>query len=355
MAKYMPHIFDKAFVNKTVKFVFHVALPCHIAQGIGIGVDFYSDAFVWEYICCFLVLRAISLLLVILSMYIHMDQSTEFMGEVAVRWLSMTWISTVILGVPILASVFDSTSKGMFYGLLAGISSFIFQLPFQIFFLEIHALMDRRHKLTGNRKSEEIENQASQKVDHEEKSSLKETYPTLLSLWKDIGWHIITNSVIWGIAAGFIISLSTFGQRYLKSSSDNYIQWLQFFPDFMSWLGSCVSPLSLFSMGAWMYHQGRNLVAIGLRELFLFMLSKLVLVPLLMVGLAKAFGLNDETGRAAVLIAALPISMASFSLGSKYQIGEGKLSANVAVGTLLMLPTLIIWSLIMDKIGLFPI
>jgi predicted permease len=330
MAKFLPQIFDKVFVNKTVQFVFHVALPCHIALGIGVGVDFYSDAFVWEYICCFLVLRALSLLFVILSMYMYRDKSTEFMGEVAVRWLSMTWISTVILGVPILSSVFGSTQKGMFYGLLAGISSFIFQLPLQIFFFEYHALMDQRHSPTEKSKTEEIESQPNKATRHEMERSFAES-------------------------PGFIISLSTFGKRFLQPSSENYIIWLQSLPDFMSWLGGCVSPLSLFSMGVWMYHQGRNLVVIGLRDLSLFMISKLALVPLLMVGLAKAFRLNDEAGRAAVLVAALPISMASFSLGSKYQIGEGQLSSNVAVGTLLMLPTLIIWSLVMDIIGLFPI
>lgn len=291
MAKFLPQIFDKFFVNKTVQFVFHVALPCHIALGIGVGVDFYSDAFVWEYICCFLVLRALSLLFVILSMYMYWDKSTEFMGEVAVRWLSMTWISTVILGVPILSSVFGSTQKGVFYGLLAGISSFIFQLPLQIFFFEYHALMDQRHSPTEKSKTEEIESQPNKETRHEMERSFAESRTSFLSLWKDIGWHIITNSVIWGISAGFIISLSTFGKRFLQPSSENYIIWLQSLPDFMSWLGGCVSPLSLFSMGVWMYHQGRNLVVIGLRDLSLFMISKLALVPLLMVGLAKAFRL----------------------------------------------------------------
>jgi predicted permease len=62
---------------------------------------------------------------------------------------------------------------------------------------------------------------------------------------------------------------------------------------------------------------------------------------------------EDEPGRAAVLIATLPISMASFSLGSRYHVGEAVLSTNVAVGTVLMLPTVIIWNLVMDKVGLW--
>jgi predicted permease len=74
-----------------------------------------------------------------------------------------------------------------------------------------------------------------------------------------------------------------------------------------------------------------------------------------MVGLAKAVNLNDEAGRAAVLIASLPISMASFSLASRYKIGEAVLSENVALGTALILPTVLLWNLVMDAVDLFPI
>ena len=83
------------------------------------------------------------------------------------------------------------------------------------------------------------------------------------------------------------------------------------------------------------------------------MISKLVIVPVLMIGLAKAMTLSNEAGRAAVLIAALPISMASFSLASHYKIGEALLSENVALGTILMLPTIILWNVFMDEVGLF--
>jgi len=59
--------------------------------------------------------------------------------------------------------------------------------------------------------------------------------------------------------------------------------------------------------------------------------------------------------RAAILIATLPISMASFSLGRQYNIGEADLSTNVAAGSLLMLPAILIWNIALDKLGLYPI
>jgi predicted permease len=85
------------------------------------------------------------------------------------------------------------------------------------------------------------------------------------------------------------------------------------------------------------------------------MVAKLVIVPLVMVGLAKAIHLDDQTGRAAVLIAALPISQASFVLGDRYKIGQAVLSENVALGTLLILPTILIWNIVMDELGIFPL
>jgi predicted permease len=46
----------------------------------------------------------------------------------------------------------------------------------------------------------------------------------------------------------------------------------------------------------------------------LYMVVKLVLVPLLMVGCAFMVGMDGEYGRAAVLVAALPVSSATFAL-----------------------------------------
>ena len=47
--------------------------------------------------------------------------------------------------------------------------------------------------------------------------------------------------------------------------------------------------------------------------------------------------------------------MASFSLGKKYNIGEADLATNVAVGTILMLPTVLCWNILLDKLDLYPI
>jgi predicted permease len=197
-----------------------------------------------------------------------------------------------------------------------------------------------------------------------ETQSTKEKLVTWLKLsrrgdiWRSILAKIICNPVIWGIVGGFILSLSTVGPTYLKPEpppNENYVPGLGWIWSTTLWLGSCVSPVSLFTMGVWMQDQGRKLFLIPPLSVVLYMLAKLVVVPLIMMGLALAVNLDDNSGRAAVLIAALPISMASFTLGNRYKVGEAILAENIFMGTALLLPTILLWNLILDKVGLFPI
>lgn len=109
-------VFDaKVFVPVATRFVFYVALPLHVARGIGIGVDFYDERFSWVYIASFLILRAVAL---VVSMTVTWWQG-ESIGQIAVIWLSLSWISTIILGIPISTAVFGSPRIGAFYGLVS--------------------------------------------------------------------------------------------------------------------------------------------------------------------------------------------------------------------------------------------
>lgn len=174
-------------------------------------------------------------------------------------------------------------------------------------------------------------------------------------VWIPIAKQVFTNPIVCGIAMGFFLSLSTIGPKYLKPTSPQFVPGLFFIWDTAAWLGACVSPVCLVAMGVWMEKQGHSLFNLSPVAASIYMFSKLFVVPLLMVGLAKAFNFGDEAGRAAILIAALPISMASFSLGSNYDIGQNILSANVAIGTLLMLPTILLWNIALDAVDLYPI
>lgn len=370
----------KSFLPQATTFIFNVALPLHIFKGIGLATDFYDDSFLWMFICVFLLVRIIALLF---SFVVATRKGG--IGQVAVMWLALTWISTIIMGVPIAAAVFGDPNKGRTYGILAGISSFIFQLPLQLVLFECHVLekeyllaQERHHLEPATPEPKDDPEQAlgeaqpetaptpqvvSDEV-HDEVIDVERQGVTFAlwmewisswSVWKKILFQLSRNAVLWGIVAGFFFSLTTIGPRFLNPTSEDYVDGLGWIFSTAGWLGDCVSPVALVAMGVWMSAQGKKLIRIPLASAFLYMLSKLVIVPLITLGLSVAVGLNNEAGRAAVLIAALPISMASFSLADRYEVGQAILSENVALGTALILPTILLWNLVMDALDIFPI
>jgi len=377
------------FVPLAVKFVFYVALPSLITKGIGVGIDFYAETNVWSFIFAFLILRAIALVLALFAVLLmnwKVKHQTKGLGDVAVLWLSLTWISTVILGIPISSAVFGNQKLGVKYGILAGISSFIFQLPLQLLFLECHSAeaqetraMHNPHHVGSNQIKDSTivtiqpspdstsyrESTPHPSLHPEEGAGIEDRrawwslvqaeHLSNVVLWLKIGEGVVKNPVLWGISLGFLISLSTAGQ-YLRCPSETCIVGLAWIGATLGWLGDCVSPLSLFAMGLWMHGQGTvRLFSMRMRKLCLHMTSKMIILPLFMVGLSEGLGLDDEAGRAAILIASLPISMASFSLGRRYDIGESDLATNVVAGTLLMLPAVLIWNIVLDEAELYPI
>ena len=299
--------------------------------------------------------------------------------------------------------------SGAKYGILAGISSFIFQLPLQLLLFECHLLEEEDVAVSSNTGSSALEDapedvevvpkatppaveEENQDVvpdpeealddvnlsihnsthrpydndrpkEEEEEEAVKSRiwlwakFASRRDIWLKILYKLLRNPVLWAIVGGFVLTLSTVGPTYLNEKSSDFVPGLGFISATLDFIGNTVTPVSLFTMGVWMQSQGGHgrlfqmsaLSAVG------YMVSKLILVPFVMVGLAKALNLSDEPGRAAVLIAALPISMASFSLANRYGVGEAVMAENVTLGTFLILPTVIVWNLVMDKVGLFPL
>jgi len=229
-----------------VKFVFYIALPCLVINGLGINIDIYDDAFLWTFISAFLILRGIALVFALLLVACSNKNS---IGQVAVLWLAFTWISTIILGVPISSAVFNDPRIGQTYGLLAGISSFIFQLPVQLLLLECHTLENDHNSVPSGQLSADdgeqkrectaemdacesgvcnpVENeialpQESAPNDQENRSENEDpSYSRWLrfairrDVWVKILGKVIENPVLWGIAIGFFLTLSKIGPKYL--------------------------------------------------------------------------------------------------------------------------------------------
>lgn len=79
-----------------------------------------------------------SLIVILISNWRKKERLHD-LGDVILIWMCLTWISTVILGIPVASAIWGA-SKGTYYGLLASISNFIFPLPLQIVLMETHAI-----------------------------------------------------------------------------------------------------------------------------------------------------------------------------------------------------------------------
>lgn len=267
------------------------------------------------------------------------------------HWICATWISTVILGVPILAATLGPAYANL--GILAGVSSFIFQLPAMLVLLELD--------WSSRNMASDLKTDAEAAIGQP---------ATLRVRWRVLGSRLLHNHVLWSIALGLVLSLSTVGWKYLDPTSKQYVAEIGFFAAWLELLGRTAEPLALFATGTFfavcVLEWRRSTAApssspphaslLGrVLRLAAYMVAKLLLVPLLAVGCALLVGLQGAYGRAVVLLAVLPISPAAFALCSEYGVRAGDVGWNVAAGTLLMLPATIAWQASMDSIGLFTV
>ncbi len=97
----------------------------------------------WRFIAAFLLVRAFALVGCGIIALLHRGS----VGTVMTYWMCATWISTVILGVPILSAMLGTAYANL--GVLAGVSSFIFQLPVMLVGFEVDWSRRRGQQRSG--------------------------------------------------------------------------------------------------------------------------------------------------------------------------------------------------------------
>jgi hypothetical protein len=97
------------------------------------------------------------------------------------------------------------------------------------------------------------------------------------------------------------------GRRKDRRKGHEGLAWIDLT---LEWFDQTVTPVSLFAMGVWMGLPSsvHKLLSLPLERLLICMFSKLVIVPVVMIIVARGLGLDNRAGRAAVLISSLPIS-----------------------------------------------
>ena len=380
------------------KLVFAILLPASVLLGLGLRTNL-RDGTTWRFVGGFIMLRAICLAVNAALFF------KKGVGTVTANWLFVSWVSSVILGVPLVRAALGPQYSNL--GVVAGISSFIFQLPGMLILFEIHQgrqleaikkssgteagginssrLSLPTTSLVNNKPTEPLDgNQlgnnnsknaapgssasssaptgtpiatATAAADTTTKTEPKTTLLTRNQI-KAIGKQLLRNSILWAILIGIIISVTTLGPRYLNPGNPpaqpncDYAPGAGFIFLILSSLAACTEPIALFATGVFLLH--KSPVACGWFTAIGYMVAKLILVPALMVGCAAAVGLEGGTARAAVLLASLPISAASFTLCDRYSICLNEAVANIFWGTVLVLPTTLAWVAFMDAVDLFP-
>jgi predicted permease len=369
---------QKTDIHSVNKVIFYVLLPSAVLFALGLNTNL-RDGNVWRFVGGFLLLRALCLAVVWAYHGLFRKQSLAY---VTIQWMVTCWVSTVVLGIPLLIATLGPQYGSL--GAVAAISSFIFQLPLMLIFLEGSSDTDGFEERSVKKKvvvvgsagvsetrgagvSKEIE---AQRTEPEEVRGMRESAEPgtrdhgswyRLSFSKAqaryVGIKMAKNPILWAIVIGFILSITTLGPRYLSMGNPpllpncDYAVGAGFIQLTLKYFAACTEPIALLAVGMFLY--SKNPIACGVIPSIAYMVVKLILVPGLMVGCAFAVGLSGAEGRAAVLLASLPVSPTSYTMSDKYGIGRDISESNVFWGNLLVLPTTIAWNAFMDGIDLF--
>ena len=367
-------------------FVFHVALPLHVCRGVALRVDF-RDRALYPFVGVFLAIRALALLASAAAVLtprarfpnprVHPLPSYRTVApgdptlasRLCETWLSLSWFSTIVVGLPVLTAALGDEKRAFRLALQAAISSFIFQLPGILLLLETHAA-----------------------------ARAPEPEPDVPPLAARTLARLAKNPVLWGIASGVVLSITRAG-AWLDAPSQpptSASQNAAFVEATARSFGATVTPLGMFVTGAWMAHQGTGLtgtpemtqtsgtspsghvpsarpldfvsvarppgidpppspaparpapLVVSSRSRLVFSLcvlfAKLIVVPAVTFALSRATGvLSREEVIGATLIASLPVSVASVVLTEKHGAPSDVVAAQVVGGVVCVLPATLAW------------
>eukprot|EP00050_Salpingoeca_kvevrii_P008044 m.300312 g.300312 ORF g.300312 m.300312 type:complete len:474 (-) comp14418_c0_seq1:97-1518(-) len=439
-ARFRPRVFSMQTLAGLNRFVYNVAIPCTVFKGLAIRDLVDLD---WMFVLLFIVIRAVSAVavvgaLVALRAYGRNDtrrSQWDFLGDFLLNWIGTTWINTIIFGIPMLVSLYGP--RVSILNILAAMGSLIFQMPIMLVLFEYRAFQqdeaaeERQKKLadshfvenggivaetaasardgitfvtvpmtvsqsatgSGN-DAEELVRRSSSYVlatssadpsNGRDAAKLPRTRATQprASRWR-LAWRLAVRLVSNPPMAGILLGLGY--SLILRTAIDEqrFPYWID---KWVTYFGNTVTPLAAFSIGMFMVGREGYFLATARHSLVL-MVVKFVLLPLLTLGFAHALGIDGIEGRSAVLIASLPIAVASFSISQKYfahsdEDGKGSpatgsdrchhphpprwattpsaeedtasvvIAGQVIVGSLLMAPVFLAWNAILEKLEVF--
>ena len=290
----------------------------------------------WTFVLLFLAIRATAA--AIAAVYTLCTRGD--LGDFAVHYLAPTWIDVITFGIPVLTAMFGP-KVGQHYPVLAAFSSFIFELPVILIAFQVYTA---RRELDGHRADGEPVNAERDDADMAQPLLVEEARGAGAVPAAAAGARA---KLPWGRILGNV------GKRLLYTPPLvamvlglvwGSLGWK--LPDVLATiltnLGNCVTPVATFCVGIFIT-DGKPFARVW-RKTVVYMLLKVVGMPLLAMALIAAFGLHAPVSEVALVIASLPLAFPAFTFAKEYGRGEDVMSTCIAVGTVLMLPVVIFWA-----------
>ncbi|GIM01013.1 hypothetical protein Vretimale_5882 [Volvox reticuliferus] len=152
-------------------------------------------------------------------------------------------------------------------------------------------------------------------------------------------WTVGKNPLLWSLLLALITNLSGL-RKFLDPDSPSFVQELEFIPGFLHWFASIAIPVSLVSIGVWMY--GKRMRASLLKQAGTLLLLKVMVLPLLQAACAAAIGLPPGPTMTLVLLALCPTATTSFVIAAHSGYGTDVVSAVTVGGTILLVPAVLV-------------
>jgi predicted permease len=156
---------------------------------------------------------------------------------------------------------------------------------------------------------------------------VRQDYASPQAAARAVGRDLVRNPIIVGVILGALWRLSTIPLAGVPA-------------DLVERVSSVASTLALIAMGMSLRKYGiRGNVAAGLALTAL----KLILMPALVLVLARAVGLPPGPTKVAVIAAACPTGVTPFLVATQFRTGEGLASTTITLSTALAVASVAIW------------
>ncbi|KAL0228211.1 hypothetical protein RCL1_004354 [Eukaryota sp. TZLM3-RCL] len=381
------------------QYVFFIGLPGAVLNQIWSRDMYNIETEVWSFINCWITFRLCMLALSVCYGIIR----KQHIGDICSNWLATTWASTILLGQPFIESLYGPKLGRQPWGVWAGVSSWIAQLPWMLTMFEFYKIQrdsseeysaelakkkeaeEEQKKLLETETTESEETPEDVQVETEEviETVVAEVKPVItveaelclvngMLPWKaalkrvnfvKIVLKILTNPVLIAVILGWTLTLFKVGipgwtPPPPPGGISDRTNPLFFIYQFLTTAGPTASPLAMTAVGLFAASSGnglKGLIPCGVRKLLVYLFIKMIITPIIMIPLASLFGLEGAIARAAVIVCATPISNAAFALSKQYNHGAGLMAPMIVVGAITLLPVVLFLDVFMNWIGVFPL